>query len=165
MRTVHSKRTLPRCWRNHPACKHLVLEQDIAVSPRSRLRAKLLVFDGVRHMRRFIKTALGWNGAKAGAFCQKLSVDVLTVHKDGRETKLTKRDPRYFAIIVLAKNRLFLEYVVHEANHAAFEYADRVNRMGRWPDDIDNSEERVCYPTGRIVCAINHALQDANLWK
>jgi hypothetical protein len=165
MRTVHSKHALPRCWRKHPACKGLVLEQDIAVSPRSRLRAKLLVFDGTRSLKQFCNRALNDKGGWFDGMVHPCSYTLEQVGKDGTSHVFDVVDKKYFCIIGLAKTRLSTNVVCHESCHVGFRYADRVKRAGLWPGDWEVQEERVCFPAGRVFAEINKVLHEANLWK
>jgi hypothetical protein len=165
MRTRHSKRPLPLVWSKHPAAKGLVLERDIAVSPRSRLRAKLLVFNGVRSMRKFWRVAMNESIHNAAGVVRDVRIDCEQHSKDGKVRKWTEVDERYFAIVALAKGKLHCEIVCHESVHAGFSYSQRLRRSGLWPHDHDNMEEKVCYPTGRIMAAINEALWTSGLHK
>lgn len=168
MRVVHGN-PIPRVWKNHPAAKRLLLEADIAISSRTRLKAKLLVFETKAALRQFWNKALPYDGAigrDTAGVVNSLGSEVCKFGKGGESSKpVMKCDPRYFCIIGLTATDLCFEVICHEAVHAAFSYAKRTKARNLWaaPEELD--EEYVCYPAGKIASSINRLLYDHDLYK
>jgi hypothetical protein len=174
MRVAHSRRRLPRVWSTHPQARgRVIAEHDIKVSPRSRLRAKLLVFRNRTALNDFWEKALKptGHGERLGLGCQgavnALQHEIITI-KDGRETRHIEVDPRYFCLIGLVRGMgkftSPMEVISHEAVHAGFAYAKRIGRTGFWVKASSLDEEDVCYPAGRVARAINIFLHERGLF-
>lgn len=166
MRVVHKSKRLPRRWTGHPHARHLLAETDIAVTPSSRLRAKLLVFENRTALRQFWSRALGHKlgfktlGAVNGMACE------ITTFKPGQPDRFRiEVDPVYFCVIGLVALELNFEYITHESVHAAFSYANRVKNRNLWPDQREQDEESICYPAGIIAREINNFCHERGLYK
>lgn len=166
MKIIHRKKHLPRDFSGLPGGEGLVYQAEIKVTPRARLAAKLLVFKSNAALRKFWRS-----GLKQPPLCGQTMgvVQALarTWEKRDAEGNLidtcTECDPRYFCIIALIQTELWLEYVSHEAGHAAFAYAKRAKK-DFWPHSLDNHEEQFCYPLGRITKGIHDELCKSGLY-
>jgi hypothetical protein len=159
----HSEQPVPRCFAGHPAGKGLLGECDIRLCGAGRLRAKLLVFNGPVALRRFWRDALGRNelGRHTAGAVSALSYERINV-TTGASVMVV--DPRYFCVIGLTRDNLSMEVITHEAVHAGFAYAKRVQK-NLWAGADELDEENVCYPAGRIAAAINSFLHDQGLYR
>lgn len=166
MKLVHSKHALPRTWAGNPAAKGLVFEKDLALTPRGRLRLKLLVFNRPRDLHHFWKAGLRkghlGRGCLGAVNCLGAHVIRFDKHEDGREH--LEADRRYFAVVGLCLGHLGMEIISHEAVHAAFAFAKRSKRTPWDAHAKSFDEESICYPAGRIASKINSALYDADLY-
>lgn len=167
MKLIHAKKSLPRRWVGHPAAKGIVFEKDIAITPRARLRLKLLVFSRTQDLRRFWKAGLRrgdlGRGCLGAVSCLGSSVFRFTPkHPDGLEH--IEADRRYFAVVGLCLGHLGMEIITHESVHAAFAFAKRSQRTPWEAHAKSFDEESICYPAGRIASLINRALGGADLY-
>lgn len=163
MRIRHETKPLRRDFTNLPA-RGLLLEADLQMH-RSRLWAKLLVFDTPLSLRLFWKKCLGKGDLGKGCLgaVNALGYEVIEFRKDKTEKSILVVDPRYYCVIGLTKGRLNMEVVTHEAVHAGFCYAKR-RKGDLWHGAKDLDEENVCYPAGIIASQINKVLHDAGLY-
>ena len=148
-----------------PGC---VAEADLRATPRGRLCAKLLVFRNRLALRRF------WNGKlgkeeRLGLHCfgvvNGLSrwIESYDAKTDTWSRRMERCDPRYFCVIGLVVGHLGMEVITHEAGHAGFCYAKRVQRAP-WAAARDFDEEEVCDPAGMIAAAIKRFLHRRGLY-
>lgn len=151
-------------WFGHPSVGNLLFEADIRPSPRSRLRAKLLVFRNRRSLLHFWKSI---NETPLGKTCCG-AVNALSIHvidfREGSEKHRMEVDPKYFCVIGLVAKFCTSEIVAHESVHAGFAYAKRV-KLRSHDNNPDMDEEIVCYPTGRIFRAITNIMYREGVWK
>lgn len=172
MRLTHyDDDALPRTFAGHPEGKRVFAETDIKVTPRGRLRMKLLIFRNSRDLCLFWKRALGEDigSAQMQGYVTRGAVSArayeLLSFRDGKESALQlKADPRYFAVMGLLKTHLSMEIITHESVHAGIAYEKR-HRKDFWVDVGNLDEENICYPAGRIAAAINRYLHDNNLYE
>jgi hypothetical protein len=152
----HDKPALPRDWSTLPGAEGLVFQGDVAVSKRSSLRAKVLLFRDHESMRRFWSKALGRPALSHDtlAVSNPLTVKVHFCKVKGKPQRPPELrvDPRYFCALGFAQGALTPEFIIHESVHAGFAYSRRVGGKHDWVDDCE--EERVCYPAGRIADGI-----------
>lgn len=156
VRLLHSRKRIPRSFRRHPACKKLLHEADISLSRKSRLRAKVLIFESPRALRAFWREAIG---SDLGKHClgavNGLLRHVIRFDSAGREKKWIEADARYFCVIGLTRGNLDAEIVTHEAVHAGFCYTKRVRR-NHWSDKAKEfDEEGIAYPAGLAAARLN----------
>jgi hypothetical protein len=116
-------------------------------------------------MRNFWKVAMNESIHNAAGVVRDIRINCEQHSKDGKVVRFTEVDKRYFSVIALAEGKLSCEIICHESVHVGFAYSQRLRRSGMWPYDRDNMEEKVCYPAGRVMAAINNALWDAKLYK
>lgn len=162
MRVRHTKRSLPRSFRGHPASYGLITEHDIRMRC-ARLRAKLLIFDKPASLRQFWKAVRGSDlGSSAVGAVNSLAYERVTFRK-ASEFHSMECDPRYFCMIGLCKAHLSMEIISHEAVHAGFAYAKR-RKGDAWIAAMGFDEEFVAYPAGRIAAAINRFLYVKGLY-
>lgn len=165
--TRFSSKPLPRDWSTLPGSEEILFSSDIAVSRKSILKAKVLVFRSLVSLQRF------W---RLGLRRSKLDEDVCAVVSDITSTVTfqtpkgtSKRppvwevDPTYFCVVGFILGKLSMEFIAHESVHAAYAYARRVAGRKSWPDKED-PEEHVCYPAGRIAAAINRLFHSHGLY-
>lgn len=155
MRLRCNRKPLPRHCLRMRIAKGIVLESDLGID-QGRLRAKLLVFDSMKHMREFWRRVLFKTDLGPGCLgaVNSLMMEVVSF-KNGTESKpWIETDPRYFCLIGLVRRHLTMEIITHEAAHAGIYYA-RLKRRAPWDECIRrNNDEAVCYPTGKIAAAI-----------
>lgn len=166
---VRARRLIPRRdWRRIRGVTGVLLERDLKVSAGSRLRAKLLVFGTTAALRQFWRRGLG-RGELGRSCCgavTPLGYEVQDFRKDGTiKSRRMEVDSRYFCVIGLCEKHLSMEIISHEAVHAGYAYAKRVNLKNLWYGAKENDEELVCYPAGRIAAEINRKLHKAGLYK
>jgi len=155
---------IPRVWSGRRW--GIVAETDLRPSRGSTLRAKLLIFRSCRELRRFWSIAL--KKGDLGAYCQG-AVNGLICWKEKQsengewQRRVVRADPRYFCVIGLVKTRLTMLHISHEAVHAGFCYAKRVQRRP-WGLSNNLDEERVAYPAGEIARGINAFLHKRKLY-
>lgn len=167
MRTVLLRAPLPRCWKRHRRCRAL-FECDLAPSPFSRLRLKVLVFRTLLDLYRFwdhgvSPTRHNYQGIVAG-----LGVYRINYQKGGPPAGTNHRfeaDPRYFAVMGLCVKHLGSEVTTHEIVHAAFAYAERVGKKHAIAPARSNDSEAICYPAGRLARRLNIALYDSGMYE
>lgn len=159
MKTVLSKQPLRRDFRNHPQAKGLFKEVDLRVTPRSRLFAKVLVFDTQADMRDFWNSAIGRSPIcrKTCAVVSGLAMERCKIEKDGSKTNnRVEVDPRYFCVMAFNLDDMVYEVLAHECTHAGFCYMRRLkHRSPFYRHFSDDDEEQVAYPTGRMFWALN----------
>lgn len=159
-----TKRGLPRCWRRHPKGGDVVYEADLRITPRSRLRAKLLVFPCPESIELFWWHALGRelsskrrkhtvHGVVTG-----LRAEVITIAGQREVGRRIEVDPRYFCIIGLHAGDLTPATIAHESVHTALAYHARVQGRLDWPGATEMPEEAIAYPTGIITGQITDRL-------
>ena len=162
--TKYLCRRIPRDWASR--WPGLVAEYDVSPTRRGRLAAKVLVFRNPRALRSFWKIGLKqgelgrWTtGAVNGliSWKERLSRNNIWTRR------ITRADPRYFCVIGLACGFLTMEHIAHEAVHAGFCYAKRVNRTP-WAEGRDFDEEEIAYPAGAIAAGINRFLFKKGLY-
>lgn len=156
MRLV-TKKLLPSNWASHSGAVGVLGEVDIRITKRSRLRAKVLLFDTPRNMRKSWKQMLGKElgrgslGAVNGLSCE--------YSNPSSGYRYMEADATYFAIVGLCKEHLGMEIISHEAVHVGYAYHKRVARSPfASVDEFD--EERIAYPAGRAAAAMNRWLHD-----
>ncbi len=166
MRLIHNP-PLPRDWINHPYGKGIVVEGEVRVSRRSRLAAKVLVFRSRRNLVAFWRRALGQDigGALAGV-TPLMEHSTRFLRRAGRIVEQTRiqADPRYFCIVGFAIGSINMEIITHEAVHAGFAYAKRVKRSPYKAEALNNDEEEIAYPVGRIARGINMMFHDLGVY-
>ena len=151
---------LPSKWSEVPGVKGLVAEGDVRVL-KSRVKAKVLIFDSSKNLRHFWKKVLGRSELGKGCLGAVNSMRVEVVDAKTLEYKRTEVDKTYFCIIGLIKDHLTMNIITHEAVHAAFSYDNRFGKKNRFredfgEDDLDNMgfQEGIAYPTGFIASGI-----------
>ena len=163
-----SKRPLPTLFHKISGVGKLVKhEYFVRLHRHTKLGFKVLVFDTWGDMREFWDTALDRPHAvdnRTHALCSRLECYVECYGKDGSLTdKYTMHDPRYVTVMGFVKPLITTEVIAHEAVHAAFAYADRVNY--KWVTDDSLQEEGVAYPTGAITRMLIETFKKDNLIK
>lgn len=156
---------LPANWAGLPGAVRALGIWDVRVTPRSRLRLKVLVFRTQLDMRRFWSMGLGRHRQRLGPCLG--AVNLLVTDRIDQETgRVVERmvDGRYFAVMGLVLRHCCQEVVTHESVHAAIGYAARSTRA--WPsgpdhetgkrgvglrDPGESANEAVCYAAGRIA--------------
>jgi len=148
-----------------PGAEHAMLEARLRVSCNSKLSAKLLVFASTLDFRTF------WHAAiddmkidrRTLAIVHDTACEVESF-REGRYEHYVQADKHYFAIIAMLYPRCFdTEVISHEAVHAALAYTRRVGNRMRWVSGVqncndENSDESLCYATGRIAAAMTDLL-------
>jgi hypothetical protein len=157
MKVRHTKRALPRNWASFADRYGILGELDIKVRHASRLWMKALMFRTNRGMRRFWTERLGRSDLCrfTKGVVSALGFEVVQFPKGGGECHVWEVDRRYFCVMGLIAGKVRMEIVTHEAVHAGFCYAKRVNSRDLWHNAKDNDEENVCYPAGRIASELN----------
>lgn len=163
MKVVVSSR-LPLWWKRMPGMHGVLLESNVALTSRSRLLAKLIVFKSKKDLRNFWKKGLlkhdlgaGCMGAVNSLCCERVSFHPV-------ERRRMEVDARFFCIIGLTQRNLSMEVISHEAMHAGFAYAKRMKR-NPWASTYELDEEGVCYPAGRIASWINRVLHKNGIYR
>lgn len=159
-------RALPRRWSHRfPSVR---AEFDVRVTARSRLFAKVLVFETNRELCRFWRDGLGKGrlgsrtlGAVNGMICERVDC------RGGREVRRRPLvDPRYFCVMGFVRSALCMEVIAHESVHAAFAYASRARWGSPWRGYADEMpEELVCYPAGAIAREIHAKCAELALYE
>jgi hypothetical protein len=158
-RIRHTAKPLPRDWSDFPG---VVAENDIKLTPKSRLAAKLLVFKNRKALNAFWANCLG----RPMGFGALGAVNALATEHVGPEgVAFIECDPRYFCVIGLVIGHLSMEIITHESVHAGFAFANRHKRDFWVPQTDEFCEEDVCYPAGRIAKRINAFLYDKGLYQ
>jgi hypothetical protein len=159
---------LPRCWRKHPKAKglKLLMEADVSLA-KSRLKAKLLVFNSRKDMAAWWRTVLECPlSGNFGAAVSPLIQEHQKTNKDGSDgVRWMTADPRYFCVMGFIKKWLHTEYIVHESVHAGYVYAKRVKRSPWNAEAMGMDEELVCYPAGIIAARVNYILHKHALYE
>lgn len=148
---------LPSKWKaikKWPEVRKALFEFDVKARPSSRLKAKVLIFANNKDLLRFWKII---SPHKLGKGClgvvNSLAYEKTLVDKHGAKTTNLCCDASYFCVIGLLVKHLSDEIICHEATHAGFAWAKRVNR-NIFAKYSDLDEELVCYPTGRLSSEI-----------
>jgi hypothetical protein len=157
---------LPRDWTTLPGSEGISFQSDVAVSPKSSLRLKVLVFRHRADLFRFWKRGLAWGEPHPStrAVFNPLTVTVEDYSRTPRKLRRPPEllvDPRYFGVIGFIEGALTPEYIIHECIHAGFAYSRRVGGNHHWPDD--DEEERVCYPAARLADAVIRSLHNKGM--
>ncbi len=149
----------PGRWRDMPGIRNCPLLFDVRLSQRTKLAAKVLVFEKRRDLHRAWRMVFDSVLSRdCYGVCRHLSE--LVVFPDGRPDVL-EVDPQYYCVIGLCRERLTVEAITHECVHAAFAYSNRKSGKFEWKiDDTDMDEEEICYPAGRIAAAIVKTLHN-----
>jgi hypothetical protein len=168
MRTIVTKTSIPRRWIGARWCR-ATHEFDIAPSPHSRLRCKVLVFRDVKDLQHCWSRGPLRSGASRGCLgiVNALGYHKVDYQKGGPEEGTNHRhfvDPRYFAVMGLSVTHIGTEITTHEAIHAAFAYAKRIGRKDACQPALDNDEESVCYPAGRMHSQLAKMFWDSGLY-
>ncbi len=141
-----------------------VLERDFRLTPRGRLRGRLIVFESAKALRAWWGPIFGKIPMAAGAV-NACSTKHEKITADGSvEWAFTSAHPRYFCVIGLCLGYLDMEVVAHEAAHVGFCYARRVKK-DPFLETFESPEEVVCYAAGRAARAINATLHEAGLYE
>lgn len=152
-----------RDWTGHPATGGLLLDRDIGMG-HGRLKLKLLVFKNKRSLRSFWRSAMDFNPGRALGVVHGLFQEVEVYEKSAWRSSHIECDPRYFAVMGLAKGHLSMEIICHESVHAAFAFAKRKSRTPWDAHARDFDEEAICYPAGRIAEGIHSALYASGMY-
>ena len=156
--TRFSSKPLPKDWFTLPGSEHILFSSDVAVSQKSTLKAKVLVFRDLHGLQRFWRFGIGRRkpSEEACAVVNSLSSYTTFQRTKGTTEKepIWEVDPSYFCVMGFIIGNLSMECITHESVHAAYAYARRVAGRKTWPDN-EEPEELVCYPAGRIAAAIN----------
>ena len=142
---------------------------DIRVTPRGRLKMRLLVFETPAKLRSY------WGklrGGKFGGLCQgtrgavnSLGREVLEYGKNGKLVgQWIEVDGRYFAVMGLVRGYLGMEVVTHESVHAGIAYYDRSKGRLQWSRDDALPEEDLAYPIGIIAKKVVIALEKGGFY-
>ena len=165
--TRFSSEPLPTDWSTLLGSEEILFSSDIAVSRKSTLKAKVLVFRDLVALQRFWRLGLCRRKPDDGSCAVVSDVSSIITFQVPRE--LSKRehvwevDPTYFCVMGFILGNLSMEYIAHESVHAAYAYARRVAGRKTWPDNED-PEEHVCYPAGRMAAAINRLFHNHRLY-
>jgi len=147
MKNRTAKKSVPRSYRRHHKELGILHEFDVRLDPRSRLKAKVLIFKSKRPMQRFCDKVLdrqigyGFEAAVMNHHCHIYNFD------NGKERQFLEVDPRYVCTAVFHQKALNLEIISHESVHVGHAYAER-NRRRKWPGQDGNGEEAIAYPSG-----------------
>lgn len=161
-----NKEVLPRDWTTLPGSEGISFQRDVAVSPKSSLRLKVLVFRHRAAMFHFWTKGLDRPALHPStlAVFNPLTVtveDYSRTPRGRRRPPETRVDPRYFGVIGFVEGWLTPEIITHECIHAGFAYSRRVGGNHHWPDD--DEEERVCYPAARLADAVIRSLHNGGM--
>lgn len=146
---------LPTVW---PKARGMLAQGNVRVNPTSKLRAKVIVFDTQKSLRRFWKR---YTKHDLGRGClgavNSLAHSVIKIQPKGSkkpETEYLCLDAKYFCVIGLLRGHTGTRVICHESVHAAFAYIKRRVR-NHW-DRLarENDEEEIAYPTGEIARGI-----------
>ncbi len=165
--TRFSSEPLPTDWSTLNGSEGILFSSDIAVSRKSTLKAKVLVFRDLVALQRFWR--LGLDRRKPDDCSCAVVNDISSIITFQVPKGLPKRepvwevDPTYFCVMGFILGNLGMEYIVHESVHAAYAYARRVAGRKTWPDN-EEPEEHVCYPAGRVAAAINRLFHRHRLY-
>jgi hypothetical protein len=162
-RTFRATRGIRQDFTHHPHAAGLVGEFDVTVFRRSKLLAKVIVFDRPPSLRKFWRKAFNYPIPSALGVVKALYLDIENYRNGKRINRHREVDPRYFCVIGLCQGHLGTNIICHESVHAAFAYKNRLNRAGLFPRDRDNPEEAICYPSGIIASAIVRNLNQQGL--
>lgn len=147
--------------------KHVVHHDKLKVTPGSRLRLELVVVDKPRWIGKvadFLSNSPVRTGRCFGVVYPQSRV--AESYKDGPVPRLWQEyAPNVFSVMVLSRDHLTMAYLVHEAVHAATNFAERVPvRKLPWAKMcVDDPSEEVAYPAGRIGAEVLWSLRKAGL--
>ena len=166
MKVRIAKTCLPNDWTGLPHGNDALAVAYLKFTPRSRLRAVLLIFPHRRAMLRFWRVALDrYPGRQTVALVTELAAHSQKFDEKGLVAEKLVVDPRFVCVIGLAATHLSLEILCHESMHAGFCYARRIKGRSQdvKPDHLP--EESVCYPAGRIAAQIHRVLHKTDLYR
>jgi hypothetical protein len=165
--TRFSSEPLPTDWSTLPGSEEILFSSDIAVSPNSTLKAKVLVFRDLVALQRFWRLGLGRPKLADNVYAvvndMTSTVTLQTPRGKPKPPPIWEVDPTYFCVAGFIIGKLNMECITHESVHAAYAYARRVAGRKTWPDN-ENPEEQVCYPAGRIAAVINRIFHRHGLY-
>lgn len=147
MKNRIAKKSVPRSYRRHHKELGILNEFDVALDKRSRLRAKVLIFKSKRPMQRFCNKVLDRQIGYAFEAAVMNHQQHVYNFDNGKERQFLEVDPRYVCTAVFHQKALSVEIIAHEAVHVGHAYAER-RRSRKWPNQDDNEEEAIAYPTG-----------------
>lgn len=160
--TRFSSKPLPKDWSTLPGSETILFSSDVAVSQRSTIKAKVLVFRDLAALQRFWRLGLSRRKPDEGSYAVvndvSSTITYLAPKGNAKREDVWEVDPTYFCVMGFILGNLSMECITHESVHAAYAYARRVAGRKTWPDKED-PEEHVCYPAGRIAAAINKIFQ------
>lgn len=165
--TRFSSQPLPTDWSTLPGSEEILFSSDIAVSPKSTLKAKVLVFRSLASLNRFWRLCLGRPKLADNVYAVVSDITSTVTFQTPKGTPkrppVWEVDPTYFCVVGFILGKLSMEFIAHESVHAAYAYARRVAGRKSWPDK-ENPEEHICYPAGRIAAAINHLFHSHGIY-
>ena len=134
--------------------------KDFKLTKNSRLKFRVCLFKTLADMRAEYKECSLETlepGVMASVSC--LTADIYNTKTDKWREDF---DKDYFCCIGFVQKHISTETVTHEAVHAGFCYAYRVQK-DIFPSDGD-TEERIAYPAGKIAKHIFNWLHDEDLY-
>ena len=149
MKKVAANTVLSHPLAGLPVVGKVAHEADMRVTPRSRIRYKVVIFETqhclLQFWGHFFRYQLPDNALAA---VRDVSTTVWGPANGG--TEYLRVDPKYFAVVGLVDRHITTNVLAHEAAHLAYAY-DR--RMGKRNPFIDphNHEEQLAYPVGIIT--------------
>ncbi len=120
--TRFSSEPLPTDWSTLLGSEEILFSSDIAVSRKSTLKAKVLVFRDLVALQRFWRLGLCRRKPDDGSCAVVSDVSSIITFQVPRE--LSKRehvwevDPTYFCVMGFILGNLSMEYIAHESVHA-----------------------------------------------
>lgn len=154
MRLIHRKKGLPLWFVDRPGRSDIIIESNLTVGT-TRLRAKFVVFPDEAALRKFWKREkISRNdlGARCPGAVNGLCYQATDYDTKGKASNARLvADARFFCIIGMVRGFFNVEIIAHEAGHAGFCYARRVQRTP-WDHHAKRfDEESICYPAGIIA--------------
>lgn len=128
-----------------------VLESNLKVRPRDRLKFKIIVFPGLADSYKFGTSVLPRYGFPRW----------IPPKKTGAVTCSTPGDRRFFGMVVFCADTS-LSVIAHEAFHLACVYTRRVGFDKKWSIgyEIGNRNEQLAYTIGNITALITEKIQN-----
>ncbi len=126
-----------------------ILNKDVSITPSSKLKIKVLVFDTDKTMQKWWRMCFKSSIKGAAAAVNSMSGTITSSEGVVRSVF----DKNYIAVVVFNKKFLGMEVITHEASHVGFAYAKRI-KNSPFAEYGDFDEELVAYPTGRAASAI-----------
>lgn len=123
-----------------------IAEGDFILAKYGRLRGRVVVFKTQKSMREQFREAF----------------DVI-LPQDTAAAVVVLETGNYFCCMGFAKKTLTMEFICHEAVHAAHAYRARVKR-DIYPGEEGDEEERIAYPAGKIASVINKWAKQEKLY-